>query len=75
MIVKFSDWQGASGIRRACVLSGVGVDGHMVPGCTLHCFSVLIIVLHIRCVMCTSVALLVLCAHGAKQYNKLKQYN
>ena len=29
MIVKFSDWQGASGMRRACVLSGVGVDGHM----------------------------------------------
>ena len=26
MIVKFSDWQGASGMRRAYMLSGVGVD-------------------------------------------------
>ena len=26
----------------------------------------------VTCVMCTSVALLVWCAHGAKQYNKLK---
>ena len=62
MIVKFSDWQGASGMRRACVLSGVGVDGYMGgPGCTLHCFSALIIV-HlgcVTCVMCTAVALLV----------------
>ena len=41
------------------MLSGVGVEGHMVPSCTLHCFSALIIVLHIECVMCTSVALLV----------------
>ena len=47
-------------MRRACVLSGVGVDGHMGgPDCTLHCFSALIIVLHIGCVMCTSVNLLV----------------
>ena len=39
-------------MRRACVLSGVGVDGYMGgPGCTLHCFSALIIVLHIGCVM------------------------
>ena len=60
MIVKFSDWQGASGTRRACVLSEVGVDGHMGgPGYTLHCFSALIIVLHMGCVMCTSVTLLV----------------
>ena len=59
MIVKFSDWQGASGMRRACVLSGVGVDGHMGPGCILHCFNALIIVLHMGCVMCTSMALLV----------------
>ena len=30
MIVKFSDWQGVSSIiRRACLLNGVGVDGHM----------------------------------------------
>ena len=29
VIVKFSDWQGALGMRRACMLSGVGVDGHM----------------------------------------------
>ena len=62
-------------MRRACVLSEVGVDGHIGPGCALHCFSALIIVLHMGCVMCTSVALLVYCAHGAKQYNKLKQYN
>ena len=46
-------------MRRACVLSGVGVYGHMGPGYTLHCFSALIIVLHMGCVMCTSVALLV----------------
>ena len=47
-------------MRRACVLSGEGIDGYMGgPGCTLHCFSALIIVLHIECVMCTSVALLV----------------
>ena len=46
-------------MRRACVLSGVGIDGYMGgPGCTLHCFSALIIVLHIGCVMCTSVTLL-----------------
>ena len=59
MIVKFSDWKGASSMKHACVLSGVGVDGHMGPGCTLHCFSALIIVLHVGCVMCTSMALLV----------------
>ena len=46
-------------MRRACVLSGVGVDGHMGSGCTLHYFSALINVLHMGCVMCTSVALLV----------------
>ena len=47
MIVKLSDWQEhhSSGMRRACLLSGVGVDGHMgESGCTLHCFSALIIV-------------------------------
>ena len=59
MIVKFSDWQGASSMRRACVLSRVGVDGHMGLGCTLHYFSALIIVLHMGCVMCTSMTLLV----------------
>ena len=38
MIVKFSDWQQAlviGGIRHepcACLLSGVGIDGHMGPG-------------------------------------------
>ena len=36
MIVKFSDWQLAlviGGIRHeVCLLSGVGVDGHMGPG-------------------------------------------
>ena len=41
------------------MLSGVGVDGHMGLDYTLHCFSALIIVLHMGCVMCTSVALLV----------------
>ena len=47
-------------MRRACVLSEVGVDGYMGgPSYTLHCFSALIIVLHMGCVMCTSVALLV----------------
>ena len=47
MIVKFSDWQLAiviRGIRHeacACLLSGVGVDGHMGPS-----YTALIIVLH-----------------------------
>ena len=62
MIVKFSDWQGTSGIiRRACLLSGVGWGG-------VH--TALIIVLHMGCVnnvhinasfsvMCTLVTLLV----------------
>ena len=37
-------------MRCACVLSGVGVDGHMGgPGYTLHCFSALIIV-HLCCI-------------------------
>ena len=55
MIVKFSNWQRAiviGGIRHeacACMLSGVGVDGHMEPG-----YTTLIIVLHIGCVMCTA---------------------
>ena len=49
-------------MMRACLLSGVGIDGHMGGSdCTLHCFSALIIV-HlgcVTCVMCTAVALLV----------------
>ena len=55
MIVKFSDWQLAiviEGIRHeacACLLSGVGVVGHMGPS-----YSALIIVLHMGCVMCTA---------------------
>ena len=55
MIVKFSDWQLTiviEGIRHkacACLLSGVGVDGHMGLG-----YTALIIVLHMGCVMCTT---------------------
>ena len=53
MIVKFSDWQLAiviGDIRHeawACLLSGVGVDGHMGPD-----YTALIIVLHMGYVMC-----------------------
>ena len=66
MIVKFSDWLGhhPSGMRRACLLSGVGVDGHM-GGWAAH-YTALVLycafVLHmgcVTCVMCTSMALLV----------------
>ena len=75
MIVKFSDWEGASGIiRRACLLNGMGWGGvgwggmGWAHGAGLH--TALIIVLHMRCVnnvhisasfsvMCTSVTLLV----------------
>ena len=45
MIVKFSNWQLAimiGGIRHqayACLLSEVGVDGHMGHGAGLHCFN------------------------------------
>ena len=55
MIVKFSDWQLAiviEDIRHeacACLLSGVGVVGHMGPS-----YTALIIVLHMGCVMCTA---------------------
>ena len=55
MIVKFSDWQLAIVIgcikheACACLLSGVGVDGHIGSG-----YTALIIVLHMGCVMCTA---------------------
>ena len=55
MIVKFSDWQLAiviGCIRHeacGCLLSGVGVDGHIGSG-----YTALIIVLHMGCVMCTA---------------------
>ena len=52
MIVKFSDWQGASLIRHDAYLfvEWGEVDGHMGgSGCTLHCFSALIIV-HLCCI-------------------------
>ena len=42
-------------MRRACLLSGVEVDGHMGgPGCTLHCFSALLCICaaHGMCYMC-----------------------
>ena len=55
MIVKFSNWQLAimiGGIRHqacACLLSEVGVDGHIGLS-----YTALIIVLHMGCVMCTA---------------------
>ena len=53
--MKFSIWQLAiviGGIRHetcACLLNGVGVDGHIGPG-----YTALIIMLHMGCVMCTA---------------------
>ena len=52
--MKFSDWQGhhSSGMRRACLLSGVGVDGHMGGRAAHYTVLVLYCVAHGMCYMC-----------------------